>query len=57
MARTKTLQIRLNENEFFILEQYAKLQNVSMSEVLRDYVKSLKPVIDQSVNQDNQKKS
>lgn len=48
MARTKMLQIRLNENELTLLEQYAKQQNISMSEVIRDYVKSLKPIAEQS---------
>lgn len=48
MARNKTLQIRLNEKEFSTLEQYAKLQNVAMAEVLRDYIKSLKPIAEQS---------
>ncbi len=53
MARTKMLQIRLNENELAILEQYAKQQNISMSEVIRDYVKSLKPIAEQSSTQTN----
>jgi len=48
MARTKMLQIRLNENELALLEQYAKQQNISMSEVIRDYVKSLKPIAEQA---------
>lgn len=48
MARNKTLQIRLNENEFTTLEQYAKMQKVAMAEVLRDYIKSLKPIVEQS---------
>lgn len=53
MARTKMLQIRLNENELAILEQYAKQQNISMSEVIRDYVKSLKSTVEQSSDQIN----
>lgn len=53
MARTKMLQIRLNENELAILEQYAKQQNISMSEVIRDYVKSLKSIAEQSSDQIN----
>ncbi len=53
MARTKILQIRINENELAILEQYAKQQNISMSEVIRDYVKSLKSTVEQSSDQIN----
>lgn len=41
MARIKKLQIRLTEQEFDVLARYAIGQGVSMSEVIRDYVKSL----------------
>lgn len=41
MAREKRLQIRLTEREFSALELYASHKGVSMSEIIRDFVKSL----------------
>lgn len=43
MARTRKLQIRLTEQEFAVLEQYAASKSVGMSEIIRDYVKTLMP--------------
>mgnify|MGYP000899022731 CR=1 FL=1 len=43
MARTRKLQIRLTEQEFETLERYAALKSVGMSEIIRDYVKTLMP--------------
>ena len=46
MARSRMLQVRLSDKEFDILEEYAKQQNISMPEVVRDYIKSLKPKLE-----------
>ena len=42
MARSKRLQLLLTEIEFEILKSYANSQQLSVSEVLRDYIKTLK---------------
>ncbi len=41
MARTKRLQLLLTEQEFESLKKYAESKNLSVSEILRDYIKSL----------------
>ena len=41
MSRKKTIQIRLSEIEHQALKKYAESIGVPMSEVLRDYVKTL----------------
>ena len=41
MSRKKTIQIRLSEIEHQALKKYAESIGVLMSEVLRDYVKTL----------------
>lgn len=41
MARAKRLQLLLTEIEFEILKSYANSQQLSVSEVLRDYSKTL----------------
>jgi hypothetical protein len=42
MARTKRLQLLLSELEYETLKTYAQSKQVPMSEVLRDYIKTLK---------------
>jgi predicted DNA-binding protein len=45
MTKEKRLQFRLSEEDFARLEAYAKKKDVSMAQVLREYVKHLpKPV-------------
>lgn len=41
MARNKKLQIRLSDNEYKILDNYSKSTGIGMSEIVRDYIKSL----------------
>ena len=41
MSRTKTVNVRLSDIEHQALKQYAESIGVPMSEVLRDYVKTL----------------
>jgi predicted hydrocarbon binding protein len=41
MSRQKKIQFNVNEREYEILKEYAKYLNISMAEVLRDYIKSL----------------
>ena len=41
MSRTKTVNIRLSDIEHQALKRYAESIDVPMSEVLRDYVKTL----------------
>ncbi|CCQ53407.1 hypothetical protein CWATWH8502_3602 [Crocosphaera watsonii WH 8502] len=41
MARTKRLQLLLSELEYETLKSYAQSQQIPMSEVLRDYIKTL----------------
>nr|ADN16795.1 conserved hypothetical protein [Gloeothece verrucosa PCC 7822] len=41
MTRQKKIQFYVNELEYEKLKAYAKKLNVTMSEVLRDYVKSI----------------
>lgn len=41
MARTKRLQLLLTEMEFEVLKNYAQSKQLSVSEVLRDYIKTL----------------
>ncbi len=42
MSRDKKIQFNVNEREYQQLKEYAEKLNVSMAEVLRDYIKSLK---------------
>jgi hypothetical protein len=39
--REKRVEIKLNDNEYLALQRFAESKGLSMSEVLRDYVKSL----------------
>ncbi|HBK95823.1 MAG TPA: DNA-binding protein [Microcoleaceae bacterium UBA10368] len=41
MSREKKIQFNVNEIEYQRLKEYAAILNVSMAEVLRDYIKSL----------------
>ena len=41
MSRQKTIQIRLSDIEHQALKRYAESVGMPMSEVLRDYVKTL----------------
>jgi hypothetical protein len=41
MAREKILRVRLSEEEWIRLEQYAKSKKYTLSEVVRDYIKRL----------------
>nr|ADN13712.1 hypothetical protein Cyan7822_1724 [Gloeothece verrucosa PCC 7822] len=41
MSRTKRLQMLLSDLEYKTLNDYALLRQMSMSEILRDYIKSL----------------
>lgn len=41
MARTKRLQLLLSNLEYETLKNYAKSKQIPMSEVLRDYIKTL----------------
>jgi hypothetical protein len=43
MSREKKIQFNVNENEYQKLKEYAAILNISMAEVLRDYIKSLSP--------------
>jgi predicted CopG family antitoxin len=44
MARKKRLNIWLNDQEYEKLKKFAKSKDLSMSELLRDFVKSLPDV-------------
>ncbi|MGH2413839.1 MAG: ribbon-helix-helix protein, CopG family [Microcystaceae cyanobacterium] len=45
MTKEKRLQIRLSDEDYAKLEAYAQQKDVSMAQVLRDYIKRLpKPV-------------
>ncbi|MDJ0712729.1 MAG: hypothetical protein QNJ54_00715 [Prochloraceae cyanobacterium] len=39
--RTKQVNIRLNDLEYEKLEKYAKKQQITMTEVIRDFIKGL----------------
>ncbi|MEA5535795.1 hypothetical protein [Crocosphaera sp. XPORK-15E] len=41
MSRPKKIQFNVNEREYETLKEYAEYLNISMAEVLRDYIKSL----------------
>jgi predicted DNA-binding protein len=41
MPKDKRLQIRLSEEEYVRLGAYAKRKDVSMAQVIRDYIKRL----------------
>jgi hypothetical protein len=41
MLREKKIQFNVNEREYQQLKEYAESLNISMAEVLRDYIKSL----------------
>jgi hypothetical protein len=45
MTRPKKIQFNVNEQEYQLLKVYAESKNLSMAEVLRDYIKSL-PALD-----------
>ncbi|NMG09569.1 DNA-binding protein [Brasilonema sp. UFV-L1] len=42
MAREKSIKIRLTEEEFNLVQDYAKNKSLSISEVIRDYIKTLR---------------
>lgn len=46
MARDYTIRLRLSEIEREALKKYAESRDITMSEVLRDYVKTLIPDLD-----------
>ena len=46
MARDYTIRLRLSETEREALKKYAESRDITMSEVLRDYVKTLIPDLD-----------
>ncbi len=41
MSRDKKIQFNVNQKEYEKLKAYAEKENVSMAEVLRDYIKNL----------------
>jgi hypothetical protein len=41
MSRTKKIQFNVNEREYQRLKEYAESVDLSMAEVLRDYIKNL----------------
>jgi predicted DNA-binding protein len=41
MTKEKRLQIRMSEEDYAKLEAYAKQKDVSMAQVLREYIKRL----------------
>lgn len=41
MSRDKRLEIRLSEPEYLKLDAYAKQKDISMAQVLREYIKRL----------------
>ncbi len=41
MVREKILRVRLSDEEWSRLEQYAKFKGYTLSEVVRDYIKRL----------------
>ncbi len=41
MARNKRLQLLLSDLEYQTLKSYAELKQIPMSEVIRDYIKTL----------------
>jgi predicted DNA-binding protein len=46
MLKEKRLEIRLSDEDFARLERYAKQKDISMAQVLREYIKRLpKPVV------------
>jgi hypothetical protein len=41
MSKEKRLQIRLSQSEYAKLEAYASQKDISMAQVIRDYIKRL----------------
>jgi len=41
MSKDKRLQIRLSEEEYNKLESYARQKDISMAQVIREYIKRL----------------
>ena len=41
MTRDKSIKVRFTEKEFELIGSYAKSQRISVSEVIRDYIKRL----------------
>ncbi len=41
MTRDKKIQFNVNQKEYEKLKAYSEKENVSMAEVLRDYIKTL----------------
>ena len=41
MARNKKMQFNVTEKEYETLKKVAESKNLSMAEILRDYIKSL----------------
>jgi hypothetical protein len=44
MPRTKRLELKLSQQEYDRLKAESELKDVSMAEVLRDFIKSLPPL-------------
>jgi hypothetical protein len=42
MTRERKIQFNVNEAEYLKLKEYSELVGLSMAEVLRDYIKSLR---------------
>ncbi|MBW4631322.1 MAG: hypothetical protein KME30_05290 [Iphinoe sp. HA4291-MV1] len=42
MSRQKKMQFNVTDEEYEILKQYAEGKNLSMAEILRDYIKTLR---------------
>ena len=40
--RTRKIEVRLSENEYNLLQDYAESKQQPMAEVLRDYIKSMR---------------
>jgi len=42
MTRVKSIKVRLTDEEFEQLQAFSKSKGLSLSEIIRDYIKSLK---------------
>ncbi|MBN3948120.1 MAG: hypothetical protein V7K14_27175 [Nostoc sp.] len=43
MARQRKMQFNVTEEEYQILKEYSEKKELSMAEILRDYIKTLAP--------------
>jgi hypothetical protein len=44
MTRPRKIQFNVTEQEYQALKAYAEVKNLSMAEILRDYIKSLSKI-------------